>query len=96
MADRRVPSCNRVNDMARQGASRYHYCGARHRCLGNSGAAKHLRGTLAAAARKERHTLFDPYGELAEAPGVPERRSGHWKERHCGCALELAPTHFAA
>ncbi len=65
-------------------------------CLGDSGAAKNLRGTPAATARKERHALFYPESELAETPVMPERRGGHWKERRCGCALELAPTHFAA
>jgi len=88
--------CDGMNDMARQGTSSDHYRGARCRGLSDSGAAKHLRGSLAAAAGEEVDPLFDPYRELAEAADVPDRYRGQREEGRRGCALELVPAHFAA
>ncbi len=82
--------------MAGQGTAGGHYCGARDGGLGDSRAAKRLRGALAAAAGHEVDPLFDPDRELAGAADVPNGYRRQREERRRGRALELASAHFAA
>ena len=91
----RLRAFDRADEMAGQGTPGGHYCGARHGGLGDSRAAKRLRGSLAAAARHEVDPLFDPYSELAGTSDVPDGNRRQRKERGHGGTLELAPAHLA-
>ena len=86
----------RVDEMAGQGTPGGHYCGARDGGLGDSRAAKRLRGALAAAAGHEVDPLFDPDRELADPCNVSNGDRGQRDERRHGCTLKLAPAHLAA
>ena len=96
MARRGVRVDDGVDDVAGQRTSSGGDYRARRGDLDNSGAAKRLRGALAAAVRQHLgRVLLDPGRDPAEAADVCEGCCRHREERRGRGALELPAAHFA-
>jgi hypothetical protein len=80
--------CDGVNDMARQGASSDHYCGARRRRLGDTTATQHSRHALSVPSAATYRTVGNERSQPAKPATVPAH-SQHRRRQDCGGSTPL-------